>query len=186
MASARHSHVKLTIFLGLNGDKPGRMGFRLGLTTDGFLLVFGSVTGLVFGVVVTLFFFSLDLVFGGTRLLLMPSRPRFMMLAGVTGAIVSSVSVGSGFLGSALEASLGEGDGLAGGGMEKSCPDELVPAKFEVIVIGVEVADLTARFRTTTEAIDDLRLGMGFSEESSSLGDALLLLETTGAGACWV
>ena len=171
---------------GFNGDKPGRMGFKLGLRTDGFLVAFVSVTGLVFGVVVTLFFFSLALVLGGTRLLLTPSRPRFMILAGVTGAMVSSTPTKSIFFGSGLGASLGGGDGLAGGGVEKSWPDDPAPAKFEVMVIGVEVADLVARFRATTEAVDDLRLGAGLFEESSSLRDALLLLEITEAGGCWV
>ena len=167
-------------------DKPGRIGFKLGLTIDGLLVTFASVTGLILGVADALFFFSLALVFGGTRLLLTPSRPRFIMLAGVTGAMVSSALAESSFSGSLFEGSLGEGDGLAGGGMEKSCPDEPAPAKFEVMVIGVEVADLVARFRTTAEAIDDLRLGAGFFDESSSLEDALLLLEMTGAGGCWV
>jgi len=162
------------------------MGFKLGLTTDGFLAAFESVTGLVLGVVVTLFFLSLILVFGGTRLLLTPSRPRFIMLAGVTGAMVSSTSGKSGLFGSTLEGPLGDGDGLAGGGMEKSRPDEQPPVKFGVTLIGVEVADLVARFRTTTEAIDDLRLGAGLFEESSSLEDAPLLLEVTIAGCCWV
>lgn len=133
-------------FQGLNEDKPGRMGFKLGLTTDGFLVAFGSVMGLGLEVAVTLFFFSLALVLGGTRLLFTPSRPRFMMLAGVTGAMVSSALARSDFFGSALEIPLGEGDGLAGGGVEKSWPDEPAPAKFEVMVIGVEVADLVARF----------------------------------------
>ena len=180
------THVRIVTFRGLNEDKPGRMGFKLGLTTDAFVVAFGSATGLIFGVVVTLFFFSLVLVLGGTRLLLTPSRPRFMMLAGVTGAMVSSGSARSGLFGSALEMSLGGGDGLAGGGMEKSWPDEPETAKFEVMVVGVEVADLVARFRTTTEAIDDLRLEAGFFEESSSLGDALLLLEMTGPSGCCV
>ena len=178
--------MKLVVFQGLHGDKPGRIGFKLGLTTDGFLVAFGSVMGLVLGVVVTLLLFSLALVFGGTRLLLTPSRPRFMMLAGVTGAMVSSATVKSSFLGPELEISLGGGDGLAGGGMEKSWPDEPAPTKFEVMVIGVEVADLVARFRTTTEAIDDLRLGGGLFEDSPSPGDTLLLLDVTGAGGCWL
>jgi len=170
------------LFQGVNGDKPGRMGFKLGLTTDCLLVVFGPVTGLVLGAVVALSFFSLALVLGGTRLLLTPSRPRFMMLAGVTGAMVSSTPTESSFFGSVLEGSLGEGDGLDGGGMEKSCPDKPTPAKFEVMDIGVEVADLVTCFRTTTEAIDDLRLEAGFFGKSSSLGDALLLLDMTGAG----
>ena len=170
------------LFRGLNGDKPGRMGFKFGLTTDCLLVAFGPAPGLVLGVAVTLSFFSLALFFGGTRLLLTPSRPRFMMLAGVTGAMVSSTSAKSSFFGSVLEGSLGEGDGLDGGGMEKSCPDEPVPAELEVMDIGVEVADFVACFRTTIEAIDDLRLEAGFCGKSSSLGDALLLLETTGAG----
>lgn len=106
------------IFQGLNEDKPGRMGFKLGLTTDDFLATFGSATGLVLGVVVTLFFFSLALVLGGTRLLLTPSRPRFIMLAGVTGEMVPSAPGGSSFFGSPLKISLGGGDGLAGGGAE--------------------------------------------------------------------
>jgi len=92
--------VKVVIFRGLDGDKPGRIGFKLGLTTDGFFVAFGSATGLVLGVVITLFLFSLALVFGGTRLLLTPSRPRFMMLAGVTGAMVSSATAKSSFFGS--------------------------------------------------------------------------------------
>lgn len=108
------------------------------------------------------------------------------MLAGVTGAMVSSTSVRSTLFDSALEISPGEGDGLSGGGMDKSWPDAPAPTKFEVMVIGVEVADLLGRFRTTTEAIDDLRLGAGLVEESSSLGDALLLLGVAGAGGCWV
>ena len=170
------------LFRGLNGDKPGRMGFKLGLTTDCLLVVFAPVTVLVLGVVGPLSFFSLALVFGGTRLLLTPSRPRFMMLAGVTGAMVSSILARSYLFGSGFEGSLGEGDGLEGGGMEKSCPDEPAPAKLGVMATGVEVADLVVRFRTTTEAIDDLRLEAGFFGKSSSLGDALLLLETTGAG----
>jgi hypothetical protein len=107
-----------------------------------------------------------------------------MMLAGVTGAMVSPASGRSAF-GSPFEISLG-GDGLACGGMEKSWPDKPALAKFEVMVVGVEVADLEARFRTTTEAIEDLRLGAGFFEESSSLGDALRLLEMRGAGGFWV
>jgi len=53
------------------------------------------------------------------------------------------------------------------------------------MVIGVEVADLVARFRTTAEAVDDRRLDEGLFGESSSLRDALRLLETTGAGGCW-
>jgi hypothetical protein len=105
-----------------------------------------------------------------------------MMLAGVTGAMVSSASAKIKLLWFWIGNIVGGGDGLAGGGMEKSWPDEPAPAKFEVMVIGVEVADLVARFRTTTEAIDDLRLGAGLFEESPSLGDALLLLEITGAG----
>lgn len=168
---------------GVDEDKPGRIGFKLGLTMVDFLVAFGSVTGLVFGVEGTLFFFSLALVFGGTRLLLTPSRPRFMMLAGVTGAMVSSVSVKTTFFASPFEISLG-GDRLACGGMEKSWPDNPAPPKFEVMVVGVEVADLEARFRVTTKAIDDLRLGAGFFEESSSLGDALRLFEMTGADCC--
>ena len=178
--------MKNTIFQGFNEDKPGRMGFKFGLTTDGFFMTFGSVTDLVVGVVVTLFFFSLALVLGGTRLLLTPSRPRFMMLAGVTGAMVSPAPPRSGFFGSELGIPLGGGDGLAGGGVGKSWPDEPAPAKFEVMIIGVEVADLVARFRKTTDAVDDLRLGAGLFEESPSLGDALLLLEITEVGGCWV
>lgn len=170
----------------MNGDKPGRIGFKLGLSTGGFLAIFVSATDLVLGVVVTLFFFSLALAFVGMRLLLTPNRPRFIMLAGVTGAMVSLTPAKSGFFGSVLEGSLGGGDGLAGGGMEKSCPDEPAPTKFEAVVVGVEVADLVARFRAMAEAVDDLRLGAGFFEESSSLEDALLLLEMTGAGVCWV
>jgi hypothetical protein len=173
---------------GVGGDKPGRMGFKLGLTIGVFLVGFGSEVVLVLGEEVVLFFFSLALVFGGTRLLLTPSRPRFMMLAGVTGAIVSSASAKSSLFGSPLGVSLGGGDGLACGGMEKSWPDKLAPVKFEVMVVGVEVADLVARFRTTTEAIDDLRLGAGLLEESSSPGEALRLLELEMAGTagCWV
>lgn len=79
------------------------MGFKLRLTTDGFLVVFGSVAGFVFWMVVALFFFSLALVFEGTRLLLTPSRPRFMILAGVTGAMVSSISARPDSFGSVLE-----------------------------------------------------------------------------------
>ena len=173
-------------FQGLNEDKPGRMGFKLGLTTDDFLVIFGSVAGLFLGVAGTFAFFSLALVLGGTRLLLTPSRPRFMMLAGVTGEMVPSAPGGSNFFGSLLKTSLGGGDGSAGGGVEKSRVDEPAPAKFEVMVIGVEVADLVARLRTTTEAFDDRRLDEGLFGESSSLGDALRLLETTGAGGCWV
>lgn len=171
-------------FRGVHKDKPGRMGFRLGLTTPDFLVFFGSATGLVLGVLGTLFFFSLALVFGGTRLLLTPSRPRFMMLAGVTGAMVSSPSARSTFFDSPFEILLG-GDGLACGGMVKSWHGKLAPAKFEATVVGVEVADLEARFRATTETIDDLRLGTGLFE-SSSLGDALRLFEMIGAGGCWV
>ena len=181
-ASARHSRVKLVLFQGLNGDEPGRIGFKLGLI-DGLLVAFVSVAGLVLGVVATLFFFSLALVFEGMRLLLTPSRPRFMTLAGVMGAMVSPTSAKLGFFGSALEGSLGGGGGLAGGGMEKSCP---APAKLEATVVGVEVADLVPRLRTTTEAFEDLRLGAGLFEESSSLEDALRLLEVIGAGGCWV
>src|SRR5579872_335967 len=146
------------------------MGFKLGLTTVGFFVTLGSTTGLVLGVEVTLFFFSLALVFGGTRLLVIPSRPRFMMLAGVTGAMVSSVSARSTFFCSPLEISLGC-DGFACGGMEKSWPDKPAPAKFDMMVVGVEVADLVARFRTTVEAMDDLRLEAGLFERSSSLGE---------------
>jgi len=104
------------------------------------------------------------------------------MLAGVTGAMVSSVLAKSWFFGSGLEGSLGGGDGFDGGGMENSCPDEPAPARLDVMVIGVEVADLVERFRTTTEAIDDLRLDAGLLGKSSSLGDTLLLLDTIGAG----
>ena len=146
--------MKNTAFRVSNKDKPGRMGFKLGLTTDDFFVAFGSVTGLVAGVVVTLFLFSLALVLGGTRLLLTPSGPRFMMLAGVTGVMACSTPTRSRFFGSGLEISL---EGLAGGGVEKSWPDEPAPAKFEVMVIGVEVADLVARFRAITEAVEDLR-----------------------------
>lgn len=103
------------------------------------------------------------------------------MLAGVTGEMVSSAS----FLGSPFGMSLG-GDELAWGGMENSWPDEPAPAKFKVMAIGVEVADWVVRFRTTEVAIDDLRLEAGFFEESSSLGDALRLVEMTGVGVCWV
>lgn len=170
--------------LGCHKDKPGRMGFRLGLTTPDFLVALGSVTGLVLGVLGTLFFFSPALVFGGTRLLLTPSRPRFMMLAGVTGAMVSSPSPRSTLFDSPFEISLG-GGGLACGGMAKSWPDKLAPVKFEVMAVGVEVADLEARFRVTTETIDDLRLKAGLFE-SSSLGDTLRLFEMMGAGGCWV
>ena len=162
------------------------MGFKLGLAAADFLEDFGSETGLVLGVEITLFFFSLPLVFGGgTRLLLIPSRPRFMILAGVTGAIVSSPAARSTFFGSPFEISFG-GDGLAWGGMEKSWPDKPAPTRPEAIVAGVEVADLDARLRTITEAIDDLRLEAGFFEESSSLGDALRLLEITVVEGCWV
>lgn len=70
--------------------------------------------------------------------------------------------------------------------MEKSCPDDPPPAKFEAMVTGVEVADLVARFRTTTEAIDDLRLEAGLFEASSSLGDTLLLLEMPDGEGRWV
>lgn len=172
-------------FQGLNEDEPGRMGFKFGLTMDDFLVTFGSAVGLVFEVAATLFFFSLALVLGGTRLLLTPSRPRFMMLAGVTGEMVPSAPGGSSFFGSLLKRSLGGGDGSAGGGVEKSRVDEPAPAKFEVMVIGVEVADLVARLRTTAEAVDGRRLDEGLFGESSSLRDALRLLETTGAGGCW-
>ena len=164
---------------GLNGDKPGRIGFKLGLTTDCLLVAFGPVMGLVLGAMVTLSFLSLALGFGGTRLLLTPSRPRFMMLAGVTGAIVSSPPTKSALSGSVMAGSLGEGDGLEGGGMEKSCPEGPAPAEFEVV-------DLAACFRTTAEAIDDLRLGAGLFKKFSSLGDALLLLEMAGAVGRWV
>ena len=104
-------------------------GLKLGFVTDGFLAIFG------------------------TKLLLTPGPPRFMMLAGVTGAMVSSTPAKVGFFG---------------------------PAKFEVIAVDVEVADFVARFRTTAKGVDNLRLGVGLFEESSSLEDALLLL--TGAG----
>lgn len=184
MASAGQSQVKLTISHGVDEDKPGRIGFKLGLTTADFLVAFGPAAGLVLGVEITLFFFSLPLVFGGTRLLLRPSRPRFMMLAGVTGEMVSSESTKPAF-GSSFEISFG-GDGLAREGMENSWPDEPAPAKFEVMVFGVEVAEFAARFRTTGAAIDDLRLGAGLFEEPSSPGDALRLLETTGGPGCWV
>lgn len=107
------------------------------------------------------------------------------MLAGVTGEMVSSVSAKPAFFGSPFEISLA-GDVLACGGMENSWPDEPAPAKFEVRVVGVEVADFVIRFRRTGTTIDDLRLGEGFFEESSSLADALRLLEMTGAGGCWV
>jgi len=108
------------------------------------------------------------------------------MLAGVTGEMVPSAPGRSSFFGSPLKISLGGGDGSAGGGVEKSRLDGPAPAKFEVMAIGVEVADLVARLRTTTEVVDDRRLDEGLFEESSSLGDALRLLETTGAGGCWV
>ena len=97
--------MKSVVFRRLNGGKPGKIGFKFGLTTDCFLVTFGSVTGLDLGVVVILFFFSLTLVFEGTRLLLMPSRPRFMMLEGVMGEMVCSASAKSSFLGSVLETS---------------------------------------------------------------------------------
>ena len=169
---------------GVDQDEPGRMGFKLGLKTADFLGAFEPGTGLVLWAEFTLFFFSLPLVFGGMRLLLRPSRPRFMMLAGVTGEIVSSVSAKPVFFGCLLGISLG-GDGLACGGMENSWPNEPTPAKFEEIIVGVEVADLVARFRTTGVAVDDLRLKAGLFE-ASSLGDALRLLEMMGAGGCWV
>lgn len=107
------------------------------------------------------------------------------MLAGVTGAIVSSVTAGPTFFCSPLEMSL-EGDGLACGGMEKSWPDKPALARFAMMVVGVEVADFVARFRTTVETMDDLRFEAGLFEESSSLGEALRLPETMGAGVCWV
>lgn len=106
------------------------------------------------------------------------------MLAGVTGAMVSSPSTRSTFFDSPFEISLGS-DGLACGGMVKSWPDKLAPAKFELMLVGVEVADLETRFRATTETIDDLRLGTGLFE-SSSLGDTLRLFDVMGAGGCWL
>lgn len=105
------------------------------------------------------------------------------MLAGVTGAMVSPLARST-FFDSPFEISLG-GDESACGGMVKSWPDRPAPAKFEVMVAGVEVADLETRFRGTTETIDDLRLEAGLFE-SSSLGDALLLFEMMEAGGCWV
>ena len=169
---------------GVGKDKPGRIGFKLGLTTADFLVAFWPAIGLVLGEV-ALFLFSLPLVFGGTRLLLRPSRPRFMMLEGVTGEIVSSGSAKPTFFGSPFEMSFG-GDGLACGGMENSWPDKPAPTKFEVMAVGVEVADLVVRFRTTGVANDDLRLEAGLFEDPSSLGDALRLLEMAGVEGCWV
>lgn len=58
---------------GVDKDKPGRIGFKLGLTAVDFLVVLGPAMGLVLVVAGILFFFSLPLVFGGTRLLLTPS-----------------------------------------------------------------------------------------------------------------
>lgn len=106
------------------------------------------------------------------------------MLAGVTGEMVSA-SAKPTFFGSSFEISSGS-DRSACGGMENSWPGKPAPAKFEAMVIGVEVADLVARFRTKEVTIDDLRLEAGLLEESSSLEDAFRLLEMTGAGGCWV
>jgi hypothetical protein len=184
VTSAGEFHIKFVFPHGVDEDKPGRIGFKLGLTMADFLVDFGPATGLVLGMEVNLCFFSLLLVFGGTRLLLRPSRPRFIMLAGVTGEIVSSGSAKPTFFDSTFKISFG-GDGLACGGMENSWPDEPAPTKLEAIVIGVEVADLVARFRTTGVTNDDLRLEAGLSEVPSSLGDALRLLEMARAG-CWV
>lgn len=105
------------------------------------------------------------------------------MLAGVTGAMVCSASAKTTLFGSPFEMSLG-GDESACGGMEKSWPDKPAPVKFEVMAVGVEVADLVARLRVTSEAIEDLRLEAGLFEESSSLGDALRLLVMMEAGGC--
>jgi hypothetical protein len=62
-------------------DIPGNIGFRLGLT---------SATPLPFLVIGTASFprptdFPLPSFFGGERPLFMPSAPKFIMLAGVTG-----------------------------------------------------------------------------------------------------
>ena len=78
-------------------DGPGRMAFRLGLTREPFtdfrgVLVRGArgaspVAFACFAVVLPFAsgFCAIASREGGARLLLMPSRPRFIMLAGVTG-----------------------------------------------------------------------------------------------------
>jgi len=59
---------------------PGRIGFKIGLTSDpvffkGLLRENDSAAGPE----------GFDCRFGGAKLLLIPRRPRFMILAGVTG-----------------------------------------------------------------------------------------------------
>lgn len=89
----------------------------------------------------------------GARLLLTPSRPRFMMLAGVTGVMRVSSCEGT----VAISALVGKGGeefvpGGAGGGMDKSTGEG---ESFSAIVLfrlplternrGVDVADLAFR-----------------------------------------
>jgi len=79
-------------------DRPGRMAFRLGLTSEplgaflGILAREGEGSPVDFACFAAPLPFGSDLsgitcLEGGARLLLMPSRPRFIILAGVTGVI---------------------------------------------------------------------------------------------------
>jgi hypothetical protein len=135
-------------------DGPGRMAFRLGLTREPFVvfrdvLVRGASAGAGAGAgaegasAVAFACFAVALPFasgfeaiacreGGARLLLMPSRPRFIMLAGVTG-VSCWIKFGEGeWLRLLLSCKKDEGPELegtggAGGGIERSTGEGVSP-----------------------------------------------------------
>lgn len=127
----------------------------------------------------------------GDKPLLRPSRPRFMILAGVTGVSCKS---GRGDIGMLL---LSDDDGIwfeggAGGGIERSTGEGVSPSATVLFfrervdrMSGVEVVDLEARvdFFMIGAGFDariagDCRLRAGFDESSSPLRDAVRFCET--------
>ena len=159
------------------GDGPGRMAFRLGLTREPFAVLRGILArGAGEASPVAFACFAAVLPFasgfgtvtcreGGARLLLMPSRPRFIMLAGVTG-VSCGLKFGEGgcpLLSLSCETfevfevedeeggvELG-GTGGAGGGIERSTGEGVSPGTSPAVLpfrerversSGVELVDL--------------------------------------------
>lgn len=158
------------------GDGPGKMALRLGLTSE--LAVFRGVLvrddegvsqpALDCFVAALLFGSGLGAIGcfeGGARLLLIPSRPRFIMLAGVTGvSCVLKFGEGGGSRLVSCEVFDVEDDdddiarlvgmGGAGGGMDRSTGEGVSPGASAKLPFrerverrsGVELVDLEPRY----------------------------------------
>lgn len=101
-----------------------------------------------------------------------------MMLAGVTGIKRSSVLTGA-MVELNMPLELDSSPGWAGGGIERSTGDGVSPVTsgLDGLVAGVELADLDPRIDFFAIVAVGLRLRLGFSLDSSSLGEAVRLFE---------